>query len=72
VQSCQPLLLACHDFVLLVLAGFPPKCAEALTKLRQQLQQEALQDTDDAKLSQAGNTNYTVSSLSGFSSCALP
>jgi hypothetical protein len=67
VQSCQPLLLACHDLVLLVLADVPPNYAEALTKLRQQLQQEAVQDTDVAELSQAGNANHTVSSLLGFS-----
>jgi hypothetical protein len=42
LQSSQPLLLALHDLALLVIADFPPNCAEALSRLKQQLQQEAL------------------------------
>lgn len=54
LQSCQPLLLAAHDLALLVLAGFPPNSCEALTRLRQQLQQEAVQEETHTTLSQPG------------------
>jgi hypothetical protein len=59
LQASQPLLAACHDLALLVLAGFPPCCAEALARLKQQLQQEALllqDDTGAAALPQPGTT----------------
>lgn len=55
LQACQPLLAACHDLALLVLAGFPPCCAEALAQLKQQLHQKALlllQDDAGAALKQ--------------------
>jgi hypothetical protein len=48
MQSAQPLLLALHDLAVLQLAGFPPKSAKALHRLRRQLQQEALQDAAPA------------------------
>jgi hypothetical protein len=64
LQSCEPLLLALHDLALLVLAGFPPKCAEAFTRLKQQLQQEALQEVHTG-LSQSGECGYTNSPAIG-------
>lgn len=61
-QSSQPLLLALHDLTLLVLAGLPSNSAEALARLKQQLQQETL-DVPDTTLHHAG-TSWTITKIS--------
>jgi len=61
-QSCQPLLLALHDLTLLVLAGLPANSAEAIARLKQQLQQETL-DGSDSTLPHAG-TSWTLMEVS--------